>query len=380
MSSTLHVGRPNIGNRERFLQLANEILDRRWMTNDGPVVQELETRLAEYLGVRHCISVCNATVGLQLACHALGLKGEVITPSFTFVATAHSLQWEGIRPVFCDIDLETHQMDPERVESLITPETSAILGVHIWGRACYPERLEEIASRHNLKLFFDAAHAFGCRHSGKPIAHFGQCEVFSFHATKLFNTFEGGAIATNDDQLAKKLRLMINFGFSGKDQVVHLGTNGKLSEIHAAMGLACLEELPNILDANRSAYQQYRDRLSGLPGIAFHNYDDVERNNCQYVVIEIDEKAAGASRDEVMFALHAEGILARRYFFPGCHRMEPYRSLYPDSSHNLPRTEALCEHILVLPSGSGVDSSDIARVCDSIRSKVPAAQSPEKGA
>jgi dTDP-4-amino-4,6-dideoxygalactose transaminase len=362
----LLVGRPNLGNREVFDRLVEGIFERRWFSNNGQIVKELEKRLCEHLGVRHCIPVCNATIGLQVACHAMNLKGEVLVPAFTFVATPHSLHWEGLEPVFVDIDPMTHLMDPEKAEALITPRTSAILGVHAWGRACYPEQLQELADRHGLQLYFDAAHAFGCSHAGKMIGNFGRCEVFSFHATKFFNTFEGGAIATNDDELAAKIRMMINFGFTGLDSVEHLGTNGKMSEIHAAMGLSCFEALDEIVCTNQSHYDRYRTRLASLPGLRFCDYDDVESTNFQYVAIEIDKAVTGISRDDVMNQLHAQQIMVRRYFYPGCHRMEPYASLYPRLEGQLPITDEVCQKVLILPTGTSVSAEEVDRVCNAI--------------
>jgi len=237
----LYVGRPNIGDRARLHERIDDMLDRRWLTNDGIYVQEFERRVADMLGVRHCIAMCNGTVALEIAIRATGLKGEVIVPSFTFIATAHALQWQEITPVFCDIDLETGNIDPARVEELITPRTTGIIGVHLWGRPCKIEALEEIAQRHGLVLLFDAAHAFACSHRGEMIGRFGNAEVFSFHATKFINAFEGGAVATNDDDLAGNIRLMKNFGFAGFDNVIYIGTNGKMTEVCAAMGLTSIE-------------------------------------------------------------------------------------------------------------------------------------------
>src|SRR6185369_3387994 len=202
-----------------------------------------EQRVAKMLGVRHCIAMCNATVALEITIRALGLTGEVLVPSFTFIATAHALQWQQIIPVFCDVDPETHCLNPRSVEKMITPRTTGIIGVHLWGRGCDIGSLSEIARSNGLKLLFDAAHAFGCSYEGRMIGGFGDAEVFSFHATKFFNTFEGGAVTTNDDDLAEKIRLMKNFGFAGYDQVIYLGTNGKMSEVSAAMGLTSLESL-----------------------------------------------------------------------------------------------------------------------------------------
>src|SRR5882724_336712 len=215
----LHVGRPNIGSRKRFFELLEGALDRGWLTNSGPLVDEFEKKVSDYVGVKHCVSICNATIALEIAIRAAKLDGEVILPSFTFVATAHALQWQKITPVFCDIDPATHTIDPAKVERMITPRTTGILGVHLWGRGCDVEALAAIARRRNLKLLFDAAHAFGCTHRGKMIGGFGDAEVFSFHATKFLNSFEGGAVVTNDDELARKVRLMKNFGFRAYDDV-----------------------------------------------------------------------------------------------------------------------------------------------------------------
>lgn len=364
----LHVGAPNIGDRELFDRLVDGIFERRWFTNSGQVEKELEAKLCEFLNVKHCIAVCNATVGLQLACHALSLTGEVIVPAFTFVATPHAVEWEGLKPVFADVDSETHTICPSSVESLVTDSTSAILGVHVWGQPCDIAALEEIASRHDLKLMFDAAHAFGCGQNGKMVGNFGECEVFSFHATKFFNTFEGGAIATNDDNLAERVRLMKNFGFAGQDRVIHLGTNAKMSEISAAMGLSVFAKLDEILRHNKSNYMLYKNQLSELNGVRVFSYDHLSHSNWQYIVLEIDESHFGLSRDQLHNFLESKNVRARRYFYPGCQDMEPYRSRGGIADGQLLRTEALCERVLCLPNGTAVSTSDVERVCSLIQS------------
>jgi dTDP-4-amino-4,6-dideoxygalactose transaminase len=364
----LHVGRPNIGDRNIFMQRVGEILDRRWFSNAGQCVREFESRVKDILGVRHCISICNATVALEIASRALDLNGEVIVPSFTFIATAHSLRWQGITPVFCDIDPETHHLDPADVERLITPRTTGIIGVHLWGKACATESLEKIAQKHGLKLMFDAAHAFGCSHGGRTIGNFGAAEVFSFHATKFINTGEGGAIVTNDDALAEKIRLMKNFGFSGYDNVIYIGTNGKMNEFSAAMGLTNLEAIDAIVRTNRSHYESYRTHLADCPGLKLIDYPDSDEYNFQYVVAEISSPEFPLSRDELLAVLHAENVLVRRYFYPGCHRMEPYRSEMPGIGARLPHTERLCERILVLPTGTALVDRDVSSICNVIRS------------
>ena len=365
-----HVGRPNIGNRQRFLDLMNDMLDRRWFSNDGPYVQEFERKIAEYLGVKHCVAMCNGTIALEIAIRALELKGEVIVPSFTFIATAHSLQWQEITPVFCDVDHLTHQLDPKAVEKMITPRTSGILGVHIWGRPCDIEALSDVAQKHNLKLLFDAAHAFGCSYNGRMIGNFGSAEVFSFHATKFFNTFEGGAVVTNNDDLAKKMRLMKNFGFAGYDNVIYIGTNGKMNEASAAMGLTNLESLYEFVAVNRRNYDCYNSCLENIPGIKILQYDDHEKQNYQYIIAEVDESGAGLSRDELLKLLHTENVLARRYFYPGCHRMEPYSSYFPHSHLMLHETEKVTQRVLVLPTGTTVTPDHISIICSIIRTAV----------
>jgi dTDP-4-amino-4,6-dideoxygalactose transaminase len=276
-------------------------------------VQEFEQRIATLLGVRHCIAMCNATVALEIAIRALGLHGEVIVPSYTFIATAHALQWQQITPVFCDVDAHTHNIDPARVEALITPRTTGIVGVHVWGNTCDLLALEEIARRHKLRLLYDAAHAFACSWGGRMIGNFGDAEVFSFHATKFLNTFEGGAVVTNDDQLAHIIRLMKNFGFVNYDQVEYIGTNGKMSEIAAAMGLTSLESLDDFIATNRHNYHRYQEQLGDIAGVRFVTYDEAERHNYQYIVLEIDSEVTGLTRDQLTRILWAEQVLARRF-------------------------------------------------------------------
>lgn len=363
----LHVGRPNIGDRDRFLERINEMFDRRWLTNNGPFVQEFEHKLAELLNVKHCLAMCNATVGLEIAARAIGLGGEVIVPSFTFVATAHSLQWQEITPVFCDIDPDTHNIDPEKIERLITPRTTGILGVHVWGRASDIEKLTFISQKHNLKLMFDAAHAFGCSHHGQMIGGFGDLEVFSFHATKFFNSFEGGVVSTNNDELAETIRGMRNFGFAGMDDVINVGTNGKMSEVSAAMGLSSLESMEIFVEVNHKNYIAYREGFKNIPGIRMIEYNPNELNNYQYIVIEIDEMDAGIDRNMLLKLLHAENVRARRYFYPGCHQMEPYRSFFPNAGFLLPETEKLTMKVLQFPTGTAIGEEDIGKICALIR-------------
>jgi dTDP-4-amino-4,6-dideoxygalactose transaminase len=349
------------------MELVNGILDRRWLSNNGECVREFERRLCSMLGVRHCVPVCNATVGLEVAIRALGLRGDVIIPSFTFVATAHALQWQEITPVFCDIDPLTHALDPARIEQLITPRTSGIIGVHIWGRSCAVDELSAIAQRRGLHLMYDAAHAFGCSHGGRMIGNFGEAEVFSFHATKFMNTLEGGAIATNDDALAERIRLMINFGFSGYDNVTYIGTNGKMNEVCAAMGITSLESLDHFIEVNRANFDAYRNEFASVPGLLPITLDVREKNNFQYVIVEVDEQKFGLTRNELLEVMHAENVLVRRYFYPGSHRQMPYRAYYPNAGLLLPETERLCQKVLAFPTGTEITAGDISRIGEILR-------------
>ena len=351
MTETLHVGRPNIGNREKLMRRLNDILDSKWLSNNGPYVRTLEERIAEMVSVRHCIAVCNATVGLQIALKAAGVTGQVIVPAWTAIATVNALSWIGLEPVFVDVD-RRHNIHPYSWTKSITANTSAILGVHLWGRACSTNEIKHWAMQRGLKVLFDAAHAFGCSYRGQMIGGFGDAEVFSFHATKFVNGFEGGAITTNDDGLAERARAMMTFGYQN-GEVRYSGTNGKMSEASAAMALTSIESMGIFIRANQRNYDEYRKQL---PGVTFVEYDESERNNYHYVVIEIPD------RDHVMEALRAEDVLAKRYFWPGIHRMAPYRS-----GVSLPETERLAACTLALPTGTAIGVDEITRVCDIIK-------------
>jgi dTDP-4-amino-4,6-dideoxygalactose transaminase len=357
----LHVGRPNICNGDEFMRRMQQILDNQWLTNNGPMVQEFEQRIAARLGVKHCVAMCNGTIALEIAIRALGLSGEVIVPSWTFVATAHALYWQGITPVFADIDPATHNLAPGAVQRMITPRTTGIIGVHLWGRAAPVDELQIIANEHGLKLMFDAAHAFGSTFKGESIGRFGACEVFSFHATKAFNTMEGGAVTTNDDELAETMRLIRNFGFKGYDNVIHPGTNGKMIEVCAAMGLANLDAFDDIVATNTRNYSAYCQAMADISGVRLLSYDQGERNSHHYVVLEVDEDCP-ASRDEIVAALQAENILARKYFWPGAHRMQPYRDLYPHAGLMLTNTRKIADRVVVLPNGTALPDGAVETI------------------
>jgi dTDP-4-amino-4,6-dideoxygalactose transaminase len=365
----IHVGRPNVARRDVFLELVEGALDRLWLSNDGPLVREFEARVADYLGVAHCIAINNGTIALDILIAATGLSGEVIVPSWTFVATAHALQWKGITPVFADVDPETHCLDPESVRSRITENTTGILAVHLWGLPAPVDELQAIADEHGLTLLYDAAHAFGASSGGRMIGGFGNAEVLSFHATKFFNAIEGGAIVTDDDGIAERARLMRNFGFAGEDHVISEGTNGKMTEISAAMGLANFDGIDDLLGVNRRNYDAYVRGLDGIPGVRILPIASSEQRNHQYVVLLVDAGAT-ISRDDLLAALRRNNVLARRYFWPAVHRMEPYRTLQPEAGQSLPVTERLAEEVIVLPTGTAVGEAEIRVITDLIAEAV----------
>lgn len=358
----LHVGRPNIGDRTRFHALVDESFNRHYLTNNGPLVREFEQRVATYLGVHHCVAMVNGTSALEIAVRALGLSGEVILPSFTFVATAHAISWLGLTPVFADIDPTTHMLDPHSARQAITPRTSAILAVHLWGGSAAVDELQKVADQQGLSLFFDAAHAFSSSYKNRRIGNFGACEVFSFHATKFLNTLEGGAVTTNNDALADKLRLMRNFGFEGPDSVISIGINGKMTEAAAAMGIVNLESLDHFLAINRRNMDAYRRGLAGVRGIRVLSQDSAGESNLQHVVIECGPDCP-AARDDILAALRAENVLARRYFWPGCHRMSPYSQ----AEIHLPNTCRVSDRVIILPTGTAIDEQEIETICAIIR-------------
>lgn len=361
-SVPIPVGRPNIGDRAAFMALVGDIFDRGWLSNNGPMVERFEQRVASELGVKHCITVCNGTIGLEIAIRALGLTGEVIVPSYTFIATAHSLSWLGLTPVFAEVDPGTHNIDPDAIADLITPRTSGIIATHLWGRPCDVDRLQAIADAHGLSLIFDAAHAFLCSHGDQMIGGFGRAEVFSFHATKFFNAFEGGAITTNDDELAHRIRLMRNFGFAALDNSVVPGTNGKMTEICAAMGLVNLDNVATVVKANHDNYRAYQAAFEGINGISIIDPSE-EPFNYQYVVAEVDGRFP-CSRDAIVEALQAEHVMARRYFWPGCHRMKSYCKNELYAGFDMPKTDLVANRVIVLPTGTGLPEGTIEVIRD----------------
>lgn len=366
-TNVLPVGQLNLPDWESFERSFRGIFSRRYYTNHGPLAQELESRLSNFFGVAHVICTTNATIALMLAAKALELKGKVVLPAYTFIATAQSLTWSGLEPVFCDVDAETHMITAEAIEPLIDDNVSAILGVHLWGGACTPVDLEALASKYNINVYFDAAHAFGCSCAGVNIGNFGNLEVFSFHATKVLNAAEGGCICTNDTDLAKRLRNIRSSYGAGESVDVPVTCNGRMSEAQAAMALLALEEYPRIRQENKDRMDVYMQLLVDIPGIAFIQQKAEGAYNYQYVVVAVDSSLFGLDRDQLVAVLEAENILCRRYFFPGVHRSIPYSQNYPQYENALPVTDMLCNNVLQLPSGALVSLDDVRSICELIR-------------
>lgn len=359
-----HVGQLNLPEWIAIEKAFRGIFERQWYANHGPLVNQLDGAFADYTGVRHAVSVTNGTVGLMVLARALAAEGEVIVPAFTFPATAQALSWAGLNPVFCDVDPVTHNLSAVAARALVTPRTVAILGVHLWGRACDPEGLQQLADEFGLYLIYDACHAVACTHGGRRIGYLGNAEVFSFHATKVLNGMEGGCITTNDDTLAAKLRTIRSFHPGSTYAQVPARINGKMSEAQAAFALLSLADLPRNIERNRNRHDLYRQKLAGLPGLALLDYPDRESNNYQYIVVDVDAMAAGLSRDDIFEVLQAENVVCRRHFYPGAHRMPPFRNAPEYRGLELPVTERLCQRLLLLPNGEPMDGDDVRRICD----------------
>lgn len=366
-TTPLPVGQLNMPDPDEFREMFEGIFARQFYTNHGPLEHAVDEALAAHFGVRHAISVVNGTVALMLLLRAMELSGEVIVPSFTFPATVQSLVWAGLKPVFCDVDPETQMINARLVEAAITPATSAILGVHIWGRGCDPRGLEALAEARGLQLLFDAAHATSCTVEGQRIGGFGRAEIFSFHATKVLSGAEGGCITTNDDALAARLRAQRSFHANDELTAGVLRLNAKLSEAQAAMLMLGLRHLDRFIEENRQRYELYRQGLEGIAGLSFIDYAAGEQSNYQFAVVQIDAAELGMSRDDLLNWLQARNVLARRYFHPGVHRTEPFAS---EPAGDLAVTDQLCQVLLQLPTGQAISPQAVTAICALIRSAV----------
>lgn len=360
----LPVGQLYFPSWERYEEAFRGIFERQYYTEYGPLNQQLEQKLQQFLGVKHAICVTNATIGLMMVVDAMGLSGKVILPGFAFIAAAQSLTWAGLEPVFCDVDPDTHQIALDQIAPLIDKGVSAIMGVHLWGGACEPKVLAELAETNGVQLYFDAAYAFGCAVDGVRVGNFGRAEVLSFHQTNILNATEGGCICTNDDELAARLRTMRSTAGAGKPVEVNKTVNGRMSEAQAAIALMSLEDFPANQQNNQTLYQLYEAHLAAIPGLQLVKPSGVSFSNYQNVVCNVDERAFGLSRDVLIALLKAENVNARRDFYPGMHRSIPYMQELPQYLERLSNTDSLSASCIQLPIGALISAQDVERICD----------------
>jgi dTDP-4-amino-4,6-dideoxygalactose transaminase len=355
---------PSVPNAEALARDLRRILDSRTLTN-GSFVHELERRAAEYLGVRHCVAVSSCTAGLMLILRAADISGDVVVPSFTFAATAHAVAWNGLRPVFADVDEATLTLSPDAVRRVLGIRTSAILATHVYGTPCDVEGLAELAGSHGIRLFFDAAHAFGSRHGERPVGGFGDAEVFSLSPTKVLVAGEGGIIATDDDLLAERCRIGRNYGNPGNYDCLFVGLNGRMSEIHAAMTLASLEGLDARIERRNELAARYREALSDVPAISFPAVPEGDCSTYKDFTVLVEPEGLGLDADGLAEALAAEGVETRRYYAPPVHSMRAYRHLNGTTGH-LPVTEWASRRALTLPLWSDMREEQVDRVAGAI--------------
>ena len=362
----IYVTSPSLPKLDDFIPYLRKIWENKWLTNNGEFHKKFEAALAEYLGVKYVSLFTNGMIALQIGMQALRITGEVITTPFTFVATTHAIHWNGCKPVFCDIEPDTYTLDPAKVEALITPRTTAIMPVHVYGNPCRHEELKRIADTYGLKLFYDAAHVFGVRKDGVSVCNWGDLSMLSFHATKVFNTFEGGALVTNDENLKKRIDFLKNFGFADEVTVVAPGSNGKMDEFRAAFGLLQLEIVDGEIARRRQVAERYRAALKDVPGIRML-YDLPEvKHNYAYFPIEVDAGKYGLTRDELYDKLKANNIYSRRYFYPLCSDFPTYRGLPSAAADNLPVATRVAQKILCLPMYAELTDEDQEKVIEKL--------------
>lgn len=365
-NNPIYVTQPYLPPLDELIPYLRQIWDNRILTNGGPFHVDLEDRLRRYLGVEHISLFSNGTIALVTALQALRVTGEVITTPFSFVATAHALSWNGIRPVFVDIDPETFNLDPSRVEAAITPQTTAILPVHVYGRPCDVDAIERLAALYNLRVIYDAAHAFGVRcHCGSVLKH-GDLSVLSFHATKVYNTFEGGAIVSHDPKMKQRIDYLKNFGFADEVTVVAPGINGKMSEFNAALGLVQLDHLSAALDRRAAIARRYREELADVAGIRLPPPVVAEVYNHSYFPILVNPEHR-LGRDGLYLFLRERGIYTRRYFYPLISDFPMYRGLPSAAPSNLPVAQSLSRQVLCLPIYPGLSDEDLDRIINLLK-------------
>lgn len=362
----IYVTQPSLPELESFIPYLEEIWGSKWLTNNGKFHQQLEDSLCEYLGVKYLSLFSNGTLALITALQTLRITGEVITTPYSFVATTHAIHWNGIKPVFCDIEPECMTLDADKIESAITPKTTAILPVHIYGNPCNVDKITKIADTYGLKVIYDACHAFGVSINGNSILNFGDLSILSFHATKVFTTFEGGAIISHDEKTKKRIDFLKNFGFANEVTVVAPGINAKMNEIQAAFGLLQLKRIDELIEKRKNIFEFYKKSFTGVKGINFIKTFDNIKNNYGYFPIFISEEEFGKSRDVIYDELRKENIYARKYFFPLISQFPSYKNLPSASPSNLPVAEKICKDVLCLPLYPELNEEDVKRIINFI--------------
>lgn len=357
---------PLLPDLDEFNALLKEIWASKWITNNGSFHKQLEKELAAYLKVPYISLFTNGTLPLITALQALRITGEVITTPYSFVATTHSLWWNGIKPVFVDIDPATGNMDPEKIEAAITPKTTAIMPVHVYGKPCNTKRIKEIADTYGLKVIYDAAHAFGVEVNGESVLNAGDMSTLSFHATKVYNTVEGGALVMHDAETKKRIDYLKNFGFANEVTVVGPGINSKMDEIRAAYGLLNLRQVDAAIEARHKVAIKYREALRGVEGITF--FDDMPgvKHNYSYFPIFVDAEKYGMTRDELYFKMKEQNVLGRRYFYPLISEFSTYRGLESARPDNLPNAHKMANTVICLPMHHALSDEDVNRVIEQI--------------
>lgn len=365
-NKVITVTSPLLPDLDEFNELLKDIWNRKWITNNGHYHQELEKALCEYLKVPYISLFTNGTLPLITALQALRITGEVITTPYSFVATTHSLWWNGIKPVFVDIDPATGNIDPDKIEAAITPKTTAIMPVHVYGKPCDVKRIQEIADKYGLKIIYDAAHAFGVEVNGESILKAGDMSTLSFHATKVYNTIEGGALVMHDEQTKKRIDYLKNFGFAGETEVVAPGINSKMDEMRSAYGLLNLRQVDKAIEARHQVAVKYREALRDVPGITF--FDDMPgvKHNYSYFPIFVNAEQYGMTRDELYFKMKEHGVLGRRYFYPLISTFSTYRGLESATRENLPNAYKMADEVICLPMHHALSEGDMERISNEL--------------
>ena len=362
MDKQITVTSPLLPNLEEFNLMLKEIWNSKWITNNGQFHQQLEQNLAEYLGVPYVSLFTNGTLPLLTALQALRVTGEVITTPYSFVATTHCIWWSGCKPVFVDIDPATGNIAPDKIEAAITPKTTAIMPVHVYGKPCDTQRIQEIADKYGLRVIYDAAHAFGVKVDGESILNAGDVSTLSFHATKVYNTLEGGAMIMQDKEMKKRVDYLKNFGFANEIEVIAPGINSKVDEVRAAYGILNLRQVDAAIEARHQVAIKYREALRPVDGISFMDDMPGVRHNYSYFPIFVDAEKYGMTRDELYFKMKEQNVLSRRYFYPLISEFSTYRGLPSASKENLPNAHKMADSVICLPMHHALGEEDIERV------------------